>query len=232
MSSPLIVALDMDQKSALELANKIDPQDCKLKVGSELFTSSGPKVIEELMNLGFEIFLDLKFHDIPNTVRKAVEMAIESGIWMINVHSLGGKEMLKAAYEAKETTVSNKPLLIGVTILTSLDNKSINQVGLERNVDEQVLLLADLCKEEGLDGIVCSPNELTLLRKNLGEDFLLITPGIRSLKVEKHDQKRTSTVFEAIEKGADYVVVGREITTDIDPNKKIKKILETVQSQF
>jgi len=232
MSSPLIVALDMDQKSALELANKIDPQDCKLKVGSELFTSSGPKVIKELKNLGFEIFLDLKFHDIPNTVRKAVEMAIESGIWMINVHSLGGKEMLKAAYEAKETTVSNKPLLIGVTILTSLDNKSINQVGLERNVDEQVLLLADLCKKERFDGIVCSPNELTLLRKNLGEDFLLITPGIRSLKVEKHDQKRTSTVFEAIEKGANYVVVGREITDDIDPNKKIKKLLETVQSLF
>ena len=230
MSSPLIVALDMDQKSALELANKIDPQDCKLKVGSELFTSSGPKVIKELKNLGFEIFLDLKFHDIPNTVRKAVEMAIESGIWMINVHSLGGKEMLKAAYEAKETTVSNKPLLIGVTILTSLDNKSINQVGLERNVDEQVLLLADLCKKERFDGIVCSPNELTLLRKNLGEDFLLITPGIRSLKVEKHDQKRTSTVFEAIEEGADYVVIGREITTDLDPKKKIKKILETLQS--
>ena len=232
MGSPIIVALDLDPKSALELANKIDPQDCKVKVGSQLFTTSGPKVIKELKNLGFEIFLDLKFHDIPNTVRKAVETAIEMGVWMLNVHSLGGKEMLKAAYEAKETTASNKPLLIGVTILTSLDNKSIKQVGLERNIDEQVLLLGDLCKKEGLDGIVCSPNELTLLRKNLGEDFLLVTPGIRSLKVEKHDQKRTSTVFDAIEKGADYVVVGREITTDIDPNKKIKKILEIVQSLF
>ena len=227
MGSPLIVALDLDQKKALDLANKIDPQDCKVKVGSELFTASGPKVIKELKNLGFEIFLDLKFHDIPNTVRKAVETAIEMGVWMLNVHSLGGKEMLKAAYEAKETA-SIKPILIGVTMLTSLDNKSIKQVGLQMNIEDQVLLLTDLCKEEGLDGVVCSPNELVLLRENVNKDFLLVTPGIRSLKVENDDQKRTSTVSEAIEKGADYVVIGREITTDKDPNKKIKKIIETV----
>ena len=227
MSSPLIVALDMDQKSALELASKIDPEDCKLKVGSQLFTVSGPKVIKELKSLGFEIFLDLKFHDIPNTVRKAVEMSIEMGVWMLNVHSLGGKEMLKAAYKAKETA-SIKPLLIGVTMLTSLDNKSISQIGFDLNIEDQILLLTDLCKEEGLDGVVCSPNELLLLRENVSKDFLLVTPGIRSLKVENDDQKRTSTVSEAIEKGADYVVIGREITTDIDPYKKIKKILETV----
>ena len=227
MGSPLIVAVVLDPKSALELANKIDPQDCKVKVGSQLFTASGPKVIKELKNLGFEIFLDLKFHDIPNTVRKAVETAIEMGVWMLNVHSLGGKEMLKAAYEAKETA-SIKPILIGVTMLTSLDNKSINQVGFQMNIEDQVLLLTDLCKEEGLDGVVCSPNELVLLRENVNKDFLLVTPGIRSLKVENDDQKRTSTVSEAIEKGADYVVIGREITTDKDPNKKIKKILETV----
>ena len=227
MGSPIIVALDMDQKSALELANKIDPQDCKVKVGSQLFTASGPKVIQELKNLGFEIFLDLKFHDIPNTVRKAVETAIEMGVWMLNVHSLGGREMLKAAYEAKETA-SIKPILIGVTMLTSLDNKSIKQVGLKLDIEDQVLLLTELCKEEGLDGVVCSPNELVLLRENVNKDFLLVTPGIRSLKVENDDQKRTSTVSEAIEKGADYVVIGREITTDIDPYKKIQKILETV----
>jgi len=227
MVSPIIVALDLDQKNALELANKIDPQDCKVKVGSQLFTASGPKVIKELKNLGFEIFLDLKFHDIPNTVRKAVETAIEMGVWMLNVHSLGGKEMLKAAYEAKETA-SIKPILIGVTMLTSLDNKSIKQVGLQMNIEDQVLLLADLCREERLDGVVCSPNELVLLRENVNKDFLLVTPGIRSLKVENDDQKRTSTVSEAIEKGADYVVIGREITTDKDPNKKIKKIIETV----
>ena len=227
MGSPIIVALDLDPKSALELANKIDPQDCKVKVGSQLFTASGPKVIQELKNLGFEIFLDLKFHDIPNTVRKAVETAIEMGVWMLNVHSLGGREMLKAAYEAKETA-SIKPILIGVTMLTSLDNKSIKQVGFELNIEDQVLLLADLCQKEGLEGVVCSPNELVLLREKVNKDFLLVTPGIRSLKVENDDQKRTSTVSEAIGKGADYVVIGREITTDIDPNKKIQKILETV----
>ena len=228
MGSPIIVALDMDHKSALELANKIDPQDCKVKVGSQLFTASGAKVIKELKNLGFEIFLDLKFHDIPNTVRKAVETAIEMGVWMLNVHSLGGKEMLKAAYEAKETA-SVKPILIGVTMLTSLDNKSIKQVGLNLNIEEQILLLTDLCKEEGLDGVVCSPDELVILRENVNENFLLVTPGIRSSKAENHDQKRISTVTEAIKRGANYVVIGREITTDKDPNKKIKKILETVQ---
>ena len=227
MGSPIIVALDLDRNSALEFANKIDPLDCRVKVGSQLFTESGPKIIKELKDLGFEIFLDLKFHDIPNTVRKAVETAIEMGVWMLNVHSLGGKEMLKAAYEAKETA-SIKPILIGVTMLTSLDNNSIKQVGLQQNIEDQVLLLTDLCKEEGLDGVVCSPNELVLLRENVNKDFLLVTPGIRSLKVENDDQKRTSTVSEAIEKGADYVVIGREITTDKDPNKKIKKILETV----
>ncbi len=227
MGSPLIIALDLDYESALGLANKIDPQDCKVKVGSELFTASGPEVIKELKNLGFDIFLDLKFHDIPNTVRKAVEMAIEMEIWMLNVHSLGGREMLKAAYEEKEKA-SIKPLLIGVTILTSLDNKSIKQVGLKLNIEDQILLLADLCKEEGLDGVVCSPNELVLLRENVNKDFLLITPGIRSLKIENDDQKRTSTVGEAIEKGADYVVIGREVTTDKDPYKKIQKILEIV----
>jgi len=227
MGSPIIIALDLDQKSALELANKIDPQDCKVKVGSQLFTSSGPKLIEELKNLGFEIFLDLKFHDIPNTVRKAVETAIEMGVWMLNVHSLGGREMLKAAFEAKESA-SIKPFLIGVTMLTSLDNKSIKQVGLQLNIEDQVLLLTNLCKEEGLDGVVCSPNELVLLRENVNNDFLLVTPGVRSLKVENDDQKRTSTVSEAIEKGADYVVIGREITTDIDPYRKIQKILDTV----
>ena len=227
MSSPIIVALDMDHKSALEFANKIDPQDCRVKIGSQLFTARGPKVVKELKNLGFEIFLDLKFHDIPNTVRKAVETAIEMGVWMLNVHSLGGKEMLKAAYEAKEKA-SIKPILIGVTMLTSLDNKSIKQVGFELNIEDQVLLLADLCQKEGLEGVVCSPNELVLLREKVNKDFLLVTPGIRSLKVENDDQKRTSTVSEAIGKGADYVVIGREITTDIDPNKKIQKILETV----
>jgi len=227
MISPIIVALDMDLKSALELVEKIDPADCKVKVGSQLFTTSGPAVIKKLNDLGFDVFLDLKFHDIPNTVRKSVETAVRMGVWMLNVHSLGGKEMLSAAHEVIEKATI-KPFLLGVTILTSLNDEAIKQVGLKLSSQDQVLLLAKLCQQAGLDGVVCSPNELSALREHLGKDFLLVTPGIRSLDLEKHDQKRTATASEAITNGADYIVIGREITNDIDPSKKIKQILEKV----
>ena len=227
MKSPIIVALDMGPENALELAKKIDPKECKVKVGSQLFTIGGPLVIEKLNDLGFDVFLDLKFHDIPNTVRKAVQASIKMDVWMLNVHSLGGKEMLRAAYEAVENA-SIKPLLIGVTVLTSLNDKALKEVGLELNTKDQVLLLAELCQTEGLNGVVCSPHELTMLRESLNEDFLLITPGIRTNKLDKDDQKRISTPYEAISSGADYIVVGREITNDINPSKKIRKILETV----
>jgi len=227
MKSPIIVALDMGPENALELAKKIDPKECKVKVGSQLFTIGGPLVIEKLNDLGFDVFLDLKFHDIPNTVRKAVQASIKMDVWMLNVHSLGGKEMLRAAYEAVENA-SIKPLLIGVTVLTSLNDKALKEVGLELNTKDQVLLLAELCQTEGLNGVVCSPHELTMLRESLNEDFLLITPGIRSNKLDKDDQQRISTPYEAIRSGADYIVVGREITNDINPSKKIRKILETV----
>jgi orotidine-5'-phosphate decarboxylase len=227
MISPIIVALDMDMKSALELVEKIDPADCKVKVGSQLFTTSGPAVIKKLNDLGFDVFLDLKFHDIPNTVRKSVETAVRMGVWMLNVHSLGGKEMLSAAHEVIEKATI-KPLLLGVTILTSLNDEALEQVGLKLSSQDQVLLLANLCQQAGLDGVVCSPNELSALREHLGKDFLLVTPGIRSLDLEKHDQKRTATASEAITNGADYIVIGREITNDIDPSKKIKQILEKV----
>ena len=227
MKSPIIVALDMGPKNALDLAKEIDPQECKVKVGSQLFTIGGPLVIEKLNDLGFDVFLDLKFHDIPNTVRKAVQASIKMDVWMLNVHSLGGKEMLRAAYEAVENA-SIKPLLIGVTVLTSLNDKALKEVGLELNTKDQVLLLAELCQTEGLNGVVCSPHELTMLRESLNEDFLLITPGIRSNKLDKDDQQRISTPYEAISSGADYIVVGREITNDINPSKKIRKILETV----
>ena len=227
MKSPIIVALDMESKRALELAKKLNPQECKVKVGSQLFTADGPIIIEKLNELGFDIFLDLKFHDIPNTVKKAVEVAIKMGVWMLNVHSLGGKEMLRAAYEVVEK-VSNKPLLVGVTVLTSLNDKALKEVGLGLNTEDQVLLLAELCQAEGLNGVVCSANELSMLRKHLDEDFLLVTPGIRSSELEKDDQKRTSTASEAISRGADYIVIGREISNEIDPSKKIRQILETV----
>ncbi|HHZ85224.1 MAG TPA: orotidine-5'-phosphate decarboxylase [Gammaproteobacteria bacterium] len=227
MKSPIIVALDMESERALELAKKLNPQECKVKVGSQLFTADGPIIIEKLNELGFDIFLDLKFHDIPNTVKKAVEVAIKMGVWMLNVHSLGGKEMLRAAYEVVEK-VSIKPLLVGVTVLTSLNDKSLKEVGLGLNTEDQVLLLAELCQTEGLNGVVCSANELSVLRKHLEEDFLLVTPGIRSSGQESDDQKRISTASEAISNGADYIVIGREISNEIDPSEKIRQILETV----
>ena len=227
MKSPIIVALDMESKRALELAKKLNPQECKLKVGSQLFTADGPIIIDKLNELGFDIFLDLKFHDIPNTVKKAVEVAIKMGVWMLNVHSLGGKEMLRAACEVVEKA-SIKPLLVGVTVLTSLNDKSLKEVGLGLNTEDQVLLLAELCQTEGLNGVVCSANELSVLRKHLEEDFLLVTPGIRSSGQESDDQKRTSTASEAISNGADYIVIGREISNAIDPSEKIRQILETV----
>ena len=227
MKSPIIVALDMESERALELAKKLNPQECKVKVGSQLFTAGGPIIIEKLNELGFDIFLDLKFHDIPNTVKKAVEAAIKMGVWMLNVHSLGGKEMLRAAYEVVEK-VSIKPLLVGVTVLTSLNDKSLKEVGLGLNTEDQVLLLAELCQAEGLNGVVCSANELSVLRKHLEEDFLLVTPGIRSSGLENDDQKRISTASEAISNGADYIVIGREISNEIDPSEKIRQILETV----
>ena len=227
MKSPIIVALDMESKRALELAKKLNPQECKVKVGSQLFTADGPIIIDKLNELGFDIFLDLKFHDIPNTVKKAVEVAIKMGVWMLNVHSLGGKEMLRAAYEVVEK-VSIKPLLVGVTVLTSLNDKSLKEVGLGLNTEDQVLLLAELCQTDGLKGVVCSANELSGLRKHLEEDFLLVTPGIRSSGQENDDQKRISTASEAISNGADYIVIGREISNEIDPSEKIRQILETV----
>ena len=227
MKSPIIVALDMESERALELAKKLNPQECKVKVGSQLFTADGPIIIDKLNELGFDIFLDLKFHDIPNTVKKAVEVAIKMGVWMLNVHSLGGKEMLRAAYEVVEK-VSIKPLLVGVTVLTSLNDESLKEVGLGLNTEDQVLLLAELCQTEGLNGVVCSANELSVLRKHLEEDFLLVTPGIRSSRQESDDQKRISTAAEALSNGADYIVIGREISNEIDPSEKIRQILETV----
>jgi len=227
MKSPIIVALDIESERALELAKKLNPQECKVKVGSQLFTADGPIIIEKLNELGFDIFLDLKFHDIPNTVKKAVEEVIKMGVWMLNVHSLGGKEMLRAAYEVVEKA-SIKPLLVGVTVLTSLNDKALKEVGLGLNTEDQVLLLAELCQAEGLNGVVCSANELSILRKYLDKDFLLVTPGIRSRELEKDDQKRISTASEAISNGADYIVIGREISNEIDPSKKIRQILESV----
>ncbi len=228
MTSPIIVALDMSPESSLELVKKLDPNECQVKVGSQLFTSSGPEIVKQLNGLGYDVFLDLKYHDIPNTVKKAIEVSIDLGVWMLNVHSLGGREMLREASESiKNAQV--KPLLLGVTILTSLDEESLNHVGLGLlPLPDQVLLLAKLCESEGLDGVVCSPNEIPILRSNLGDNFILVTPGIRSIGSDEDDQKRTSSAALAIKNGANFIVLGREITLSSDPGSKIKQILETI----
>ena len=223
MSSPLIVALDTDYRSAINLAKQLDPKDCRLKIGSALFTSHGPKIIEKLIRLDFEIFLDLKFHDIPNSVENSIKSALDLGIWMVNIHASGGSEMLKAA----SSTLSNKkkkPILIGVTLLTSLEESSLKEIGIEQGLDEHVLNLAKLCKINGLDGVVCSPRELKMLRKGMGKDFILVSPGIRSSFSDMQDQKRTASITEALVNGADYLVIGREIVNSLDPLKEVNKI--------
>jgi len=226
MNSPLIVALDLEAKEALKLANKIDPDHCKVKVGSQLFTSQGPIIIKQLNELGFDIFLDLKFHDIPNTVERAVESSIALDLWMLNVHSLGGQEMLKSAIKPIKDSQKDT-LLIGVTILTSLDKDLLVQMGFNLTLEDQVMLLAKQCKQQGLDGVVCSPKEILNLRQELGNNFILVTPGIRS-NAHINDQKRVSSPKQAIKDGADFIVLGREITLDKNPEYKIKKILETI----
>jgi len=229
MTSPLIIALDLEPKEAINFVKELNPEDCKVKVGNQLFTSGGPKIIESLKHLGFDVFLDLKFHDIPNTVSRAVKNSIGLGIWMLNVHAQGGREMLLAARESLDKfSTDKKPLLIGVTLLTSLNELYIEEMGFSYSLEEQVLNLARLCKDTGLDGVVCSPRELSLLREKLGEEFLLITPGIRSSEDFNEDQKRTTTMLEALSDGANYLVIGREVTLSSHPSEKVKQILETI----
>ena len=229
MPSPIIIALDQDLRESLKLAGKLDPSECRLKVGSNLFTSSGPEVVKRLHELGFDIFLDLKFHDIPTTVAQSVKSSIELGVWMLNVHASGGADMLEAASLALENENTKiRPLLLGVTLLTSLDSAAIKEIGFNMSVQEQVINLATLCKKKGLDGVICSPKEIISLRKEVGEDFLLVTPGIRSTFSQKGDQKRTDTPQSAIKNGADYIVIGKEITQDKDPPGKLKIILESI----
>ena len=226
MTSPIILALDLDSKEALNLADMVYPSICRLKVGSQLFTSSGPDIVKRLQDKGFEIFLDLKFHDIPNTVNKTVKVAGELGVWMINVHASGGSEMLEAAYSANED--KSRPLLVGVTLLTSMNEKSAREIGFNLNPSEQVIHLTRLCKAAGLSGVVCSSKELISLRKEFGKDFILVAPGIRSVNSLKHDQKRTSTPIRAIKDGANYIVLGREVTLEKDPLGKMRQILENI----
>ncbi|MGQ9660210.1 MAG: orotidine-5'-phosphate decarboxylase [Thermochromatium sp.] len=221
---PLIVALDFAaEQPALALAERLDPARCRLKVGKELFTRLGPAFVERLQRLGFEIFLDLKFHDIPNTVAAACAAAADLGVWMVDVHVSGGRAMLEAARE-RLIRYERPPLLIGVTVLTSLDRADLDAIGCPGEPRERVLTLATLAHESGLDGIVCSPLEAASVRAALGADFRLVIPGVRPAGAASGDQKRIMTPAEALAAGADYLVIGRPITQASDPLSVIDAI--------
>ena len=222
--SPIVIALDYSDLNSVErLIQQLEPTRCKLKVGSELFTFFGPKLVTQLVDQGYDVFLDLKFHDIPNTVANACKAAADLGVWMINVHALGGARMLEAAQNAL-VNYQVRPLLLAVTILTSLSTDDLKGIGLSRNVTQQVLHLAKLSQHCGLDGVVCSSLEAQQLRKEFGESFCLVSPGIRMPNDPKHDQQCVLTPREAINAGADYLVIGRAITQAENPMQVIDEI--------
>jgi orotidine-5'-phosphate decarboxylase len=221
----VVVALDFDIKEdALAFVDKINPSDCRLKVGKEMFTYFGPEFVKELTNRGFDVFLDLKFHDIPNTVAKAVAAAAELGVWMVNVHASGGLAMMSKAKQALEKYGDKAPLLIAVTVLTSMSREDLQGLGITRSPAEQVMLLAKLTKEAGLDGVVCSAQEAKILKSALGEDFKLVTPGIRPAGAPSDDQKRIMTPEQAVAVGVDYLVIGRPITQADNPQQVLQSI--------
>lgn len=226
----IIVALDFpDEKQALALVEHLDPETCRVKVGKELFTACGPSVVKKLVNSGFDVFLDLKFHDIPATVAGACRAAADLGVWMINVHALGGSKMMDAARVAVEG-YTRPPLLIAVTILTSMDDEDIHEIGLTGKTRDNALHLAGLAHTSGLDGVVCSPHEVGGLRRILDEDFILVTPGIRPQNAQLNDQKRVMTPSEAIRLGSNFLVVGRPITAANDPSASFRALLTEVET--
>ena len=224
----VIVALDFDQRAAcMTLVDQLDPSHCRLKIGKEMFTLFGPGILHPLHDRGFQVFLDLKFHDIPVTTAKAVRAAADLGVWMTNVHASGGLRMLEASAEALANR-SHKPLLIGVTVLTSSTSEELSQQGISRSPQEQVLALSSLVQQAGLDGVVCSAQEAASLRARAGDDFLLITPGIRPAGCDNQDQRRVMTPTEAIAAGSSYLVVGRPITQAENPVMACESIIASL----
>lgn len=227
--SKVIVALDYnDEKKALEFVDRVSSNLCRLKVGNELFTSAGPKFVAKLVDKGFKVFLDLKYHDIPNTVSRACEAAADLGVWLVDVHTSGGPVMMSAAAEAL-SKYRERPYLIGVTVLTSMDSSQLNSIGVTAEPKEQVIRLAKLAKESGLDGVVSSAQEVTLIKTNVAAPFICVTPGIRPAGVSIGDQKRIMTPAEAIAAGSDYLVIGRPITQAEDPVKALVDINASIQ---
>lgn len=215
---PIIVALDYaSMDDALAMAARLDAAKCRIKVGKELFTREGPAVVEALQHQGFELFLDLKFHDIPNTVAKAVQAAAELGVWMVNVHASGGRRMMEAAREALERSGRTQTLLIAVTVLTSMDKADLAEIGLDCEPLEQVTSLAQLAARSGMQGVVCSAQEVVPLREHIQQEFALVTPGIRPQDSALGDQRRVMTPRQALEAGSSYLVIGRPITQATDP---------------
>ncbi|ABM24809.1 MULTISPECIES: orotidine-5'-phosphate decarboxylase [Shewanella] len=228
-TKPILVALDYDNKShALQLIDQLDPNMCRLKIGKEMFTLFGPQLVKDIHDRGFDLFLDLKFHDIPNTVAKAVAAAADLGVWMTNVHASGGLAMMEAAKKALLPYGDKAPMLIAVTVLTSMSDDDLKLIGINVPAFEHVQRLAKLTKQAGLDGVVCSAQEAKALKTLLGQDFKLITPGIRPVGSEVGDQHRVMTPAAAIAAGSDYLVVGRPITKAVDPLAALQAIYQSL----
>lgn len=224
----VIVALDYAAiEPCLSFVDQLEPGSCRLKVGKEMFTLFGPELVKQLHAKGFEVFLDLKFHDIPNTVAKAVAAAAELGVWMVNVHASGGERMMKAAAEALKA-YEKAPKLIAVTVLTSMEQQDLEGIGLNVTPEQQVRRLAALTAECGLDGVVCSAQEASMLKNELGAEFKLVTPGIRPEGSEKGDQRRVMTPVTAVEAGSDYLVIGRPITQAANPAEVLAQINQSL----
>lgn len=227
----IIVALDFNSEhDAYKLIDSIDPQTCRLKVGKEMFTYFGPQFVKNLISRKFDVFLDLKFHDIPITVGRAVAAAADLGVWMVNVHALGGTKMLDAAVKSLDEFGNDKPYLIAVTILTSMDQSQINNVGINDTVENEVKRLAKISFDCGLDGVVCSALEANVIRELTGDKFIRVTPGIRPSFAAVGDQSRIMTPKQALKNGSSYLVIGRPITKAEDPNKAIKLIMDEINN--
>ena len=222
MENKIIIPIDLDHSSAINIAKKLNPDLCRLKVGSQLFTSSGPKIISELNDLKFDIFLDLKFYDIPNTVYQSVKSALDLGVWMVNVHASGGAKMLESAKKAIESANSST-ILIAVTILTSFSKENMANLGIS-DLDKHILNLGKLAYDCGLDGVVCASTDTQSIKKNFGKNFLTVTPGIRPAWSSLDDQSRVSTPAEALRNGSDFLVIGRPVTGSKDPIKALERI--------
>lgn len=225
----VIIALDFDSESkAMTFVDAVDPSQCRLKVGKEMFTYFGPTFVRRLIGKGFDVFLDLKFHDIPNTVAKACVAAADMGVWMVNVHASGGSKMMETSRQALEAFGPDKPQLIAVTVLTSMSAADLRETGISQSPEQHVLHLATLAKNAGLDGVVCSAQEAAMLKRHLGQEFKLVTPGIRPAGSVQDDQQRIMTPEQAIAAGVDYMVIGRPITQADHPAQALSGVNRSI----